>query len=83
LDIAACYLLEFEISGDIGRDEDVCKPAVCHEKLWDKIDVPVIDTSILLPWLGALLVVAVLLEELRPISIAEAEMVGQLLRSQY
>lgn len=68
LHITACNLLELEVSGNIGGDEDVGEFSIGHEKFGDKIDVPVIDTSVLLPWLGAFGVVAVLLEELLCVS---------------
>lgn len=64
LDEAAGNLLELEVSGDIGGDEDVGELARGHEKLGYEIDVPVVESAILLPWLLALLVVAVFLEEL-------------------
>lgn len=65
LDVAASDLLELEVSGDIGGDEDVGQLARRHEELGDEVDVPVVGTAVLLPWLLALGVVAVLLEELR------------------
>ena len=64
LDVTASNLLEFEVSGDIGRDENVGEFSVGHEKLGNEIDVPVVGATVLLPWLAAV-VVAVLLEELR------------------
>ena len=62
--IAASNLLEFKIPRDVGRDEDVREFAVGHEELGNQIDVPVVHTAVLLPWLGACLEVAVSLEEL-------------------
>ena len=64
LDVAASNLLEFEVSGHIGGNEDVGELARGHEELGDEIDVPVVDTAVLLPRLFASLVVAILLEEL-------------------
>jgi hypothetical protein len=62
--IAACNLFEFEVSGNIGRDEDICQFAGRHEKFWYEIDIPVVNTAIFLPWFLPLIVVSVLLEEL-------------------
>jgi hypothetical protein len=64
LDVTASNLLEFEVSGDIGRDENVGEFSVGHEEFGNEIDVPVVGAAVLLPWLAAV-VVAVLLEELR------------------
>ena len=64
LNIAASNLFEFEVSGDVGRDENVCEFTVGHEKLGDEVDVPVVGTAIFLPWLGAGRVVAISFEEL-------------------
>lgn len=64
LDVTASDLLKFEVSGNIGRDENVGEFSVGHEKLGNKVDVPVIGAAVLLPWLAAV-VVAVLLEKLR------------------
>jgi hypothetical protein len=63
LHIAARNLLELEVSCDVGGDEDVGELAVAHQELRDEVDVPVVDAAVLLPRLGALLVVAVPLEE--------------------
>jgi hypothetical protein len=63
LDIAACDLLELEVSCDVGGDEDIGELAVAHQELGDEVDVPVVDAAVLLPGLGALLVVSVPLEE--------------------
>lgn len=62
---APCDLLELEVSGDIGGDEDVGQLAGGHEELGDQVDVPVVRATVFLPWLVALAVVAVLLEELQ------------------
>ena len=62
--IAARNLLELEVSGDVGGDEDVGQLARGHEELGDEVDVPVVETAIFLPRLLALVVVAVFLEEL-------------------
>jgi hypothetical protein len=64
LDVTASNLLEFEVSGDIGRDENVGEFSVGHEEFGNKVDVPVVGAAVLLPWLAAV-VVAVLLEELQ------------------
>lgn len=64
LNVAACNLLELQVSCHIGRDEDVCEFAVRHEELRDEIDVPVVGAAILLPWLLAFCVVAIFLEKL-------------------
>jgi hypothetical protein len=63
LHIAACNLLELEVSCDVCGDEDVGELAVAHQELRDEVDVPVVDAAVLLPRLGALLVVAVSLEQ--------------------
>jgi len=73
LHIAACHLLEFEISGYVGRDEDVGQLSAGHEELGYEIDIPVVYAAILLPWLLALVIVAILLEELRDVRWAFAE----------
>jgi len=64
LDVTASDLLKFEVSGDIGRDENVGEFSVGHEEFGNEVDVPVVGAAVLLPWLAAV-VVAVLLEELR------------------
>jgi hypothetical protein len=64
LDIAASDLLELEVSCDIGGDENVGELARGHEELGDEVDAPVIEAAVFRPWLLALLVVAVLLEQL-------------------
>lgn len=61
---AACNLLELEVPGDIGGDEDVGQLARGHEELGNQVDVPVVGAAVFLPWLVARAVVAVLLEEL-------------------
>jgi hypothetical protein len=63
LHIAACNLLELEVSCDVGGDEDVGELAVAHQELGDEVDVPVVDAAVLLPWLSAFLVVAISLEQ--------------------
>lgn len=65
LDIAARNLLELEVSRHIGGDQNVCQLAVRHQQLGDQVDVPVVDSSILLPGFLASGDVAVLLEELQ------------------
>lgn len=66
--ITASHLLEFEITGDVGRDEDVCQLATRHEEFGHEIDVPVVDAAVLLPWLLSCAVVAILLEKLDKVS---------------
>jgi hypothetical protein len=67
LNIAACHLPKLEVSCDIGRDEDVGQLSTGHKELRYEIDIPVVDASILLPWLFVLVVLSVLLEELADI----------------
>ena len=64
LDVAASDLLELKVSCNIGRDENVGQFAGGHEELGDKVDVPVVEATILLPGLLAFAEVSVLLEEL-------------------
>ena len=64
LNVAAGDLLELEVTGDIGGDEDIGQLARGHEELGNEVDVPVVDSAVLLPGLLASLVVAILLEEL-------------------
>lgn len=61
--VATGDLLEFQVSCDIGGDQDVGELAVAHQELRDEVDVPVVDPAVLLPWLGTFLVVAVSLEK--------------------
>lgn len=61
---AARDLLELEISGNVGGNEDIGKLAGGHEELGHQVDVPVVQPAILFPWLGVLGIVAILLEEL-------------------
>lgn len=62
LDEAAGDLLELEITGDVGGNEDVGQLAGRHEELGDQVDVPVVGPAVLLPWLFAFCVVAIFLE---------------------
>lgn len=62
--ITSSDLFEFEISGDIGRDENVGKLAISHQELGHEIDGPVIEATIFLPRFLTFAVVAILLEEL-------------------
>ena len=62
LHVAASNLLEVEVLGNVGGNEDVGEFAVGHEKLRDEVDVPVVDTTVLFPWLA--LGLAVPLEKL-------------------
>lgn len=65
LDIAAGNLLKFQVSCDIGGDQDIRQLAVGHQELRDQIDVPVVDTTIFLPRFLAGGNVAVFLEQLQ------------------
>lgn len=65
LDIAASDLLELEVSRNIGGNEDIRQLAVGHKQLGDQVDVPVVDSAILLPGLLAGADVAILLEQLQ------------------
>ena len=64
LDVASGDLLELEVSGDVGGHEDVGELARGHEELGDEVDVPVVQSAVLLPRLRASCIVAMLLEEL-------------------
>ena len=64
LDIASCHLPELQVSCNIGGNEDVRQFARGHQELGDKVDVPVVDAAVLLPWFLPLVIVAVLFEEL-------------------
>lgn len=68
LHIASCHLSELKVSCDIGGHEDVCQFSARHEELRNEVDVPVVDPSILLPWLLPFVIVSVLLEELGEVS---------------
>ena len=63
LHIAASDLLELQVSCHVGGDENVGELAIAHQELGYKVDVPVVHPAVLLPWLGAFLVVAILLEQ--------------------
>lgn len=65
LDVATGDLLELEVSRHVGGNQDVCQLAVGHQQLGDQVNVPVVDTSVLLPGLLAGRDIAVLLEQLR------------------
>jgi len=67
LNVAACHLLELEISCDIRRYEDVCQLAAGHKELWYKVDVPVVNASVFLPGFLPLVVVAIFLEQLKEV----------------
>jgi hypothetical protein len=69
LDIAASDLLELEVPSNVCGHQDIGELARRHEKLGHEINVPVIETSILLPWLLSLLVVSVFLEQLDSLSV--------------
>lgn len=64
LNVTTSNLLELEIAGDVGRDENVGQLARGHEELGNKVDVPVVKSTILLPRFLTVAEVAVLLEEL-------------------
>lgn len=51
--VAASNLLELEVFRDVGRDEDVGEFAVGHEKLGNKVNVPVVHAAVLLPWFAS------------------------------
>lgn len=65
LNIAAGDLLELEISGDIGGDQNVCQLSVGHQQLGNQVNVPVVDSAVLLPGLLPGGNIAVLLEQLQ------------------
>ena len=71
--VAAGDLLELEVFGDVGGNENVGEFTVGHEQLGDEVDVPVVDAAVLLPWLA--LGLAVSLEEL-DIGLACVELSG-------
>lgn len=62
LDEATSDLLEFEVAGNIGGDKDVGQLARRHQKLRYEVDVPVVGSAVLLPWLLTFCEVAILLE---------------------
>lgn len=64
LDEAAGDLPEFQVAGDVGRDQDVGQLAGGHEELGDQVDVPVVGTAVLLPGLFTGVEVAIFLEQL-------------------
>lgn len=64
LHIAARDLLEFYISRDVCRHENVCELPIRHEQLGNQINVPVVQPTIFLPWLGAFFVVPISFEQL-------------------
>ena len=70
LDEAAGHLLKLQIASDIGRDKNVGELARRHEELGHEVNVPVVQAAVLLPWLGALGIVAVLLEQLQTCKVA-------------
>lgn len=74
LDIRASNLLELEVSCDVGGNEDVGQLSGGHEKLGDQVNVPVVGAPVLLPWLLALVVVSVLLEELQVVRYCSLDM---------
>lgn len=76
--IATCNLSELQVACNVGRDENVGELAVGHEELRYKIDVPVVRSAVLLPWLFALTVVAIFLEQLRGVSLGGIRCVGRL-----
>lgn len=68
LHIATGDLLEINIFGDIRRYENVGQLPIRHEKFWNQVDVPVIESSVLLPRLLTRFYVAILPEELLIVS---------------
>lgn len=68
LHIASGNLLEFKVSCNVGGHEDVRQFAAGHKELGNEVNVPVVDPSVLLPWLLPFVVVSVLLEELQDVS---------------
>lgn len=64
LNVAAGNLLEFEISGYVGGDENIGQLSGGHEELGNEINVPVVESAVVLPWLFTGLEVSVLLKEL-------------------
>jgi hypothetical protein len=69
LNIAARNLLELEVSCYVCRNQDIRQFTARHEEFWHEINVPVIHSSILLPWFFAFVVVAIFLEELGTVSL--------------
>lgn len=67
--IASCHLSEFKVSGNVGRDEDIGQLSTGHKELGYEVDVPVVDTAILLPWFLPFVIVSVFLEELADVRI--------------
>lgn len=61
---AACDLLEFKVSSDIGGNEDVREFAIGHEQFGYEVDVPVVDSAVFLPRFLTVLEVAIFLEQL-------------------
>jgi hypothetical protein len=53
LNVAAGDLLELKVLCDVGGNEDVGEFTVGHQKLGDEVDVPVVDATVLLPWLAS------------------------------
>lgn len=62
LNETASDLLELEIAGNVGGNENVGQLAGGHEELRDQVDVPVVGSTIFLPRLLAFCEVAILLE---------------------
>ena len=56
-------LFKFDVARDVGADEDVGEFSIAHQQLGDQVDVPIVRPAVLLPRLGAGLVIAVLLEQ--------------------
>lgn len=61
---AACDLFEFEVSSDVGGNENVGEFAIGHEEFGHEVDVPVVDPTVFLPWFLTVLKVAIFLEKL-------------------
>ena len=62
LHIAARNLLKLQISCHVRRHENVCQLAAGHEQFRDQVDVPVVDTTIFLPWLFSLIEITIFLK---------------------
>lgn len=68
LHVATRNLFEFEVASDVRGNEDIGQLSAGHEELWYEINVPIVDSPILLPRFLALVVVPILLEELVGVS---------------
>lgn len=64
LDVVTRDLLEFEVSGHIGGDENVCQVPIRHQELRDQVDIPVVRPPIFLPGLFSFTNIAIFSEQL-------------------